>query len=175
MVLSVLLAVLSFLVFMSIHIYIFHFRAPKKRFRSLIYTLVFSILVFTALFFLCEKAGLGKGINKLIPLKLADLANGLFAYFFIYYFYLHLIVVFDRSVTPRMMMEIANSKDKRIRFEELKANYSLENKFKKELIDMDEMDRIKSRDGYYYNTAKGKSHARIMGFLRSFLHIGGHQ
>ena len=73
------------------------------------------------------------------------------------------------------MVEIDKSPEKTITIDQLKSRYSLEEKFKKELDDMDFMDRIKHKDGFYMNTKKGLAHARVMEYLRKFLNIGGHQ
>ncbi|MDD4202859.1 MAG: hypothetical protein PHQ52_05275, partial [Candidatus Omnitrophica bacterium] len=63
----------------------------------------------------------------------------------------------------------------KITVEQMKQRYSLEEKFRHELDDMDIMHRIKKDEEYYYNTPKGIAHGKVIEFLRDYLHIGGHQ
>ena len=166
---------ICFLFFLITHIVIFHFRPPQRRFRTLIYLLLSSMILFIVTFWLLTITGFAAKVNSLIPENVIGVFMGLFVYFFCWYFYTHLVVVFDRSVTPRIMVEIDNGKDHKATIAQIKKNYSLEEKFRKELIDMDIMHRIKKDGNYYYNTSKGIAHGKVIEFLRVYLHIGGHQ
>jgi len=171
---SILLAAFAFFLFLLIHVVIFHMYPPKRRFRTLVYLALVCLMAYSILFFL----GYGMVRGKILPGvtdRMLDLAGGLFFYFFICFAYFHQIIVFDRSVTPRMMVEVETSPNKRLTKEGLKSRYSLEDKFKKELVDMDFMKRIELKDGKYSNTEKGRHHAGLMRFLRDYLNVGGHQ
>ncbi len=175
MISAILFATAAFVFFLAIHVLIFHFRPPKRRFRTLIYIVIASLVLYSILFFLSAGSGFSSRLNGFIDGKWAELGGGLFFYFFFYYAYFHQVIIFDRSVTPRIMMEIDQSTCRRITVDELKKKYSLEEKFKKELDDMDHMGRMRVAGEYYYNTPKGKAHADMMMWLRNYLHIGGHQ
>jgi len=172
---SLILAGICFIFFLSAHVIIFHKWPPKRRFRTLIYLVLVSILLYAVIFVTGVITGFSDMINTLISGRIMGILSGIFIYFFIYFFYFHLIIIFDRSVTPRIMVEIDQSAEKRLTIEEIKSRYRLEDKVRKEFVDMDLMGRIKKTDNYYYNTEKGLFHAKIMTCLREYLHIGGHQ
>jgi len=141
----------------------------------LIMLVLASILVYSFIYWGLYFSGVQRVFTGLMNVRVVDAAGGLAVYFFFYYAYFHQVVVFDRSVTPRMMVELHQSLAGKLTLEEIKSRYSLENKVKKELEDMDIMDRILKKDGYYVNTKKGLAHAKIIHALRDYLHIGGHQ
>jgi len=172
---SICLSVIFFLVFLSAHVFIFHFFPPKRRFRSLITILGISLILYTAAFLAMNSAGLITAEKNEDSIRMTDMLAGIFIYFFLYYAYFHQVIVFDRSITPRMMVEIENSPSKKVTLSELKKLYSVEEKFRKELDDMIFMERMEKEGSDYKNTKKGITHARVMQFLRDFLHIGGHQ
>ena len=148
------LGIFCFIFFLLTHVIIFHLRPPERRFRTLIYILLSSIILFILSFWLLTISGFSQKINSLIPENVSGILMGLFVYFFCWYFYVHLVIVFDRSVTPRIMVEIDKGKNHKASIDQIKNNYSLEGKFRKELIDMDIMHRIKKDGEYYYNTSK---------------------
>lgn len=171
----ILLGTLYFALFLALHVFIFHNKPPKRRFRTLIYLLVLSCFLFILTYILFNIFGVTDKINNSLPTQYMSMAAGLFVFFFCWYFYAHLVVVFDRSVTPRMMVEIYKAENKKITIEQMKKEYSLEEKFRHELDDMDIMHRIKKDGDYYYNTPKGIAHGKVIEWLRDYLHIGGHQ
>ena len=172
---ALLLGCISFFVFLTLHVIIFHNRPPERRFRTLIYISAGSLLLYGILFYFGVKIGVNDAVNAFAPAWIINILNGLFIYLFIYFFYFHLIIVFDRSVSPRMMVELDKSPDKRLTVDGIKSAYSLEEKLRRELDDMDYMLRMAKDGDAYTNTKKGITHARLMDFLREYLHIGGHQ
>jgi len=162
-------------VFLLVHVMIFHYRPPVRRFRSMVYMVIIVLAGYTLVFLLLAGTKAAAAINALMPLRLADPAAGLCVYFFFYFAYFHQVIVFDRSVTPRIMIEIMNAEGGRIDLGGLKKNYSMEDKFKRELTDMVYMERMEEKGGVYSNTPKGRHHAFLMQSLRDFMHIGGHQ
>lgn len=175
MLFAVIMAVVAFCIFLTAHVIIFHKWPPKRRFRTLIGIALTSLILTGVISYILVRAGLYEVINAFIPEWIVGAAGGVFLYFFIYFLYFHQIIVFDRSVTPRMMVEFDSAPEKRLTIDELKSRYSLEAKLKRELDDMNYMKRITKNGEYYMNTRKGITHAKIMDRLREYLHVGGHQ
>lgn len=175
MLFTILLTVISFVFFLLVHIIIFHKKAPKRRFRTMIYIILFLLVLYTCVFYVCMKTGIYNKVNGLVSEYVVILLNGIFVYFFLCFFYFHQIIVFDSSVTTRIMVELEKSDNKRLTLNQLKEKYSLQEKYERELLDMGYMDRIAKEGEFYKNTKKGRQHALIIGYLRNYLNIGGHQ
>lgn len=169
------IALISFIIFLAIHVSVFHFFPPKRRFRSIILTVLLALVFYGVLALILSNSGFKHMLKEAIPGVFVEFANTTFLYLFLCYFYFHLIIVFDSSVTTRIMVEIEKSKEKKLTLEELENKYSLEKKFEGELEDMQYLDRLKKEDSRFANTEKGSQHAKIISSLRNFLHIGGHQ
>lgn len=165
----------AFIIFLIVHVYVFHTVQIKRRFRTLLVISLFCLLLYAMFFYGAFRLGVYGKINSVIPWQIADILNGIFLYFFFLYFYAHLVIVFDRSVTVRIMVDIEQSKHKQLRLDEIKAGYSLEDKFRYEIEDMIFLKRIAKEGAYIKNTEQGKIHARLIKFLRDYLNIGGHQ
>lgn len=172
---TIILSSISFIFFLVLHVVVFHKLKPKRRFRALVLTAALSLIFYSVIYNFLFDSRFNLFLTSLQVDSFIDFLNGGFVYIFICFFYFHLMIVFDSSVTTRIMAEIAKSRDKRLTITELKSAYSLEDKFKREFKDMNFLDRIVEKDGFYVNTAKGQTHARVMEFLRDYLHIGGHQ
>jgi len=172
---ALIIGAVGFADFLLSHIIVFHYRPPKKRFRMLMVLLVSTAFFYALVFWVLVRFGVAARLDALVPQQLMALLFGAFVYFFIWYFYAHLVVVFDRSVTPRMMIEVYTAPGKKLTFEGMKERYSMRDKFVRELDDMVYMGRIERKGDIYMNTPKGLTHAKVMTFLREYLHIGGHQ
>ena len=101
MVKSVAFAFLSFVLFVLAHVFIFHSVSIKRKFRAIVGIVIFVAAINCSLFLLLPEFKVGGSL-----LKITVILNALFLYLFCYYFYFHLIIVMDRSVSVRMLVEI---------------------------------------------------------------------
>jgi len=77
----------------------------------------------------------------------------------------------DRSISVRLFVDIANAGKDGLTLDEIKRNYSLEEKFRSELKDLTYLGRIKQDENIFSNTSKGRQHAKIVDFLRTYLNL----
>ena len=101
-------------------------------------------------------------------------ATALFVYGAILFAYFIFIYIVDSSSATRILIEIEESPDHELEYDELTARYSLEDKFRDILKDLKFLGAIEEEDGTFHNTAKGERHARIVGGFRQYFRIGGH-
>lgn len=161
-------ALFSFLLFFIIHIISFHFFKIERRFRAMVFIALFSFISVFLLFRLVDNFTLfEEGLIKKIISGMA----GFFLYLSLWYLYFNFIVIIDRSISVRMLMEIYPSRDKGLSIDELKERYKLEDKFCDEMKDLIFLKRIVQKDGIYRNTSKGSMHARVIRFLRDYLNL----
>ncbi len=172
---AIILSSIFFLLFLILHIFIFHGGMVKRRFRTLLIVSLFCLLLYSLSYYWLVLSGANKTLNAVLPSAFVDTLNGIFVYFFCFYFYAHLVIVLDRSVSVRMMTDIDRSDRRKLTLEELKSEYSLEDKFRYEVDDMIYLDRLIKTGDFIRNTPKGRTHAVIIKFLRDYLNIGGHQ
>lgn len=165
----------AFFLFTAVHIYIFHVHRPKRRFRTMLVISFFALLSYTLGFFICANSGFSIWINAITPFMAVDFINGLFVYGFFLYFYAHLVIVFDRCVTVRMMVDIEESRDKRLSLDQIKSGYDLEDKFRYEVEDMVFLKRLVKEKNYIKNAPMGRTHAKVIEAVRKYMNIGGHQ
>lgn len=172
---GVVLSFMAFAVFFFSCVLIFHFFPPRRRFFTMMFLALCALLAYACFYYISANTGISALINSRLPSKTADILCGLFIYSFIFAFYFQLVIIFDSSVTTRIMVELEESGGKGLTDEGIRKRYSLDDKFQDELRDMDYMRRIVKDGEFYKNTSKGVFHARVIGFLRDFLHVGGHQ
>lgn len=166
----ILLVVFCFSLFVITHVILFHKRNVRRRFRALItfvfiFSIIYSILVYSTDLF---------QFHFELPIiweLFVDFLNGVFIYAFFCYFYFHFVVVVDRSVSPRIMVEIEKSPNKKLSFEEIKQSYNLSDKLDYELEDMIMLKMIERKNGFFSNTKRGKRHAFMVRFLRQYLNL----
>jgi hypothetical protein len=90
----------------------------------------------------------------------------------LFFVYLTFYYVVDRSVSTRIMIEIDNTKDKRLKFEDLKAVYKPDTKYANELKGMAEGGFVRQDGLYYYNTPKGAAVGRLTAFYKKVFRLG---
>ncbi|MFA6636247.1 MAG: hypothetical protein WCV56_03970 [Candidatus Omnitrophota bacterium] len=164
------LSVIFFSMFLAAHMLIFHFFNPSRKFRSILITaLVFGAGYAGFLAVLPEEALFyGEGsLGGVIFERGAEI----YLYFFLWYFYFHSLVVVDRSISVRMLVEIFKSRGSGLSLEEIKGKYSLEEKFSDELRDMLFLDRFREQGELYSNTRKASAQARIFRFLKGYMNL----
>ena len=94
--------------------------------------------------------------------------------FFGMFFFLYLSVyyVIDRSVSSRIMIEIDNAPEKRLRFNDLLGVYNVTTKYENELKGMREGGFIAQDGAYYRNTPKGMFVGRLAGWYKRVCRLG---
>jgi hypothetical protein len=166
------LAVVTFALFFTVHVVLFRIRVPQKRFIT-------NARIASAL-------GLGMiMVHRATPPDLGilpsvytaagwaiDLLNGLIVYMFLFIGYSMFYFLVDRGFSGRIMIEIEHSPQRRLRPPEIMARYPLETILQRRLNEMISIGRIEERQGRYRNTAKGRSAAAAFGFVKRFLQLG---
>lgn len=185
MIKAVFTGLLCFALFLALHIFIFRRFEPKERFRTLA-AIFFSIVPLYALLYFLIPTGymiyapIGAASSKpIISLEAAyritavlNFLSGLFLYIFLFLGYCQFYFIVDRSISVRVMIEIENSIEKRLSFEELKKLYSGDEIFRRRLGHMVEGGYTRDISGYYANTPKGRFEARLFGFIKDLLKLG---
>jgi hypothetical protein len=162
------LAVVFFGMFLTAHAAIFHFAKPERKFRSMLLTFLFFAAVYAAvLVTLPEKAVLCA--DRFVPEEISGLALSVYLHFFLWYFYFHSLIVADRSISIRMLVEILKRHGAGASPDDIKRSYSLEEKFRDEIRDMLFLDRFTQEGEDYYNTGKASMQARVFVYLRNFM------
>jgi hypothetical protein len=159
------------LIFFAVHVCLFHFFPPRRRFRALVFLMCGTAAGYVSLCWFSSRMGWQEHLDRLLPLVYVDVAAGLVLYFFICFLLSQLWIIAESSVSVRMMIDIRKGGKEGIRLEELKASYPLDEKLADELKDMVFVSYLKREGPYICNTVKGRRHARIMAFLRKFLNL----
>jgi len=155
-----------FFLFLILHVIIFHNFDIKRKFRALIgMAIVVSLLGLVTFDFIPQISFLKDKDNSLY------LLSAVLLYFFYYFFYFHLLIVMDRSVSVRMLVEIYQAGEKGISLEQIKARYNLTDKFSDELKDLVFLKRLAMQGESFRNTSKGIFHAKAFEFLRNYLNL----
>ena len=164
------LSIFSFLLFLVMHIYVFHEHRIKRRFRTLIIVALISILIYSIVYwfavFCCQQPSLSGQVEGI-----SSLLRALFCYAFFAYFYFTHVVLVIRSITTRFMVDISRSKNKCLDIQQIKNSFSMHNKLKTEIEDMVELKRITQEEDYYTNTSKGSMQAKVFMMIRDYLNL----
>jgi len=112
--------------------------------------------------------------NPVVTFPVMAVVFALFFYGVVIFAYFIFIYIVDSSSATRILIEIEESPERQLSFEELMRRYSLEEKFQDILKDLKFIGAIEEKDGEFRNTTKGERHARVVGGFRRFFHIGGH-
>lgn len=171
---------LCFLLFLFLHVIIFHSRKIKYRFRTIV-RIFYSLLPLYIFFYILIPAdalvimpadprvtpgaviGLSKIFNFLI---------GVFVYLFLFFGYCQFYFIVDRSISVRIMIELEKSVNKQLTFDQIKEIYNPEDLLLRRLGHMLDSKYIIPNSNYYKNTNKGHCIARIMNFLKEYLRLG---
>ena len=152
-----------FILFLLIHVIVFHNWKKHHRFRTLVLIWTGLLPVYVVAYFLIDCFGSANIIGFL---------NGALIYLFLFFGYCQFYFMVDRSVSTRMMIEMENSLEKKLTFEEIKRVYDMGDKIFRELKDLLNTKFIIEDSGYYCTTKKGRYYTRIMKFLKGYLNLG---
>lgn len=169
---GVILACSAFLIFLVSHVLLFQIRVPQQRF-------------FTMARIAC---GIGLGlivVHRITESNLGflphaytragwavDLLNAELVYGFLFVGYCMFFFLVDRGFSGRIMIEVENAPDRRLRQQDISSRYSLEMVLQRRLAEMLEIGRVVKNDGRYCNTGKGQTAARLFAFVKRFLQLG---
>ncbi|HTY44717.1 MAG TPA: hypothetical protein VMD52_01830 [Patescibacteria group bacterium] len=159
------------LAFVVAHVCLFHFLSPRRRFRALVFLMLGTAAGYVILSWLSSRAGWKAGFDLFLPAVYVDMAAGLIMYFFFCFLLSQLWIIAESSVSVRMMIDIRKGGPKGVTLEELKASYPLGEKLADELKDMIFVSYLRQEGSHIGNTDKGRRHARLMAFSRSFLNL----
>jgi len=158
-----------FLLFVGLHIFIFHNFHIRRRFFTMAKLFSGFALLYVAAYLIISEEDIALALGPAIPLL--GFLNGAFLHYFFFHFYLNFIQIVDRSTCTRILVEIESSPRHRLNPEELKQRYSMDDKIFYELHDMVTMGRLEKRGDFYANTLKGRWHYRLFKFIRDFLRL----
>lgn len=185
MIKPILLGFLSFLVFLSAHAIIFRFAGLNERFRAIKWIFYSIIPFYAALYFaipskfiVIDTAGTGilgwsASLGTVIKVNSAlYFLSGLMLYVFLFLGYCQFYFIVDRSISVRIMIEIENSRGKRLSEGEIFDVYPFDGILRRRLEHMLYGGYLREESGYYVNTRKGRAQALVFRFLKDFLRLG---
>jgi len=100
------------------------------------------------------------------------LSYGILFFLMAFFIYLTFYYVVDRSVSTRLMIEIDNSQEKKLGFEEIMKVYNLDTKYINELQGMIDGGFVEKKGQYYSNTLKGTLVAKCTAFYKHLFRLG---
>jgi hypothetical protein len=104
--------------------------------------------------------------------KIFNFFLGLFTYLLLFFGYCQFYFIVDRSISVRIMIELENSKNKKLTLDQIKQVYSPDHVFLRRLKEMIDSRFIVEDAGSYKNTRKGKIIANFFQFLKGYLQLG---
>lgn len=164
---GILIALFCFILFLLIHVVLFHNRPIKKHFYTLVIIFSSLIPVYVLIYFLTPDFLTDSASSTVV-----SFLNGIAIYIFLFFGYGHFYFLVARSLSVRMMIELENSPEKQLTFEQMKEVYNPDDLVWKRLEQMVNANYITKNSGYYKNTRKGRYEARICKFLKEFLQLG---
>lgn len=179
MIKGILLGFLCFILFLVLHILIFHYFRIRRHFVTLRTIFFLLIPVYVLLFFALPEGFLS--ILTLRPEKVTPLniflslafnfCLGLWLYIFLWFGYCQFYFIVDRSISVRFMIEIEDSPNKALSLDELKKIYTPDYIYSHRLDQMVETRYLIFKNGKYFNTEKGKILSIIFKSLKKILRI----
>lgn len=155
---------LCFAVFIAAHVAILHFFPVKRRFTVMLLLMVVACGIFALLFFATPAMDV-TGTRNFTFLA------GIFLYVITFFFCYQVLLLVDRSVSLRMMIEVRKSGEKGLTEGEIKERYSFDEKFREEVKDMLLIGWVREENGVIRNCRRASLQARVFGFLKDFLNL----
>ena len=169
---ALLLSGAAFFFFFVTHAIWLHWRKPVNRWRAVTRFFLFFLGVYTLAFWMLPFPNWFNLLNSASSLaKWFAWANGAGWYILVFLGYAQFYFLIDRGVSARIMMEIEESPEKRLRVEEIHQHYDPKNMQTRRLHDMLYGGYVIKEGEYYKNTIKGQTHARIFRFCKIYLHL----
>lgn len=169
---GIFIAFFCFILFFTTHVIVFHNFNVRRRFRTLFSMWIGLFPIYIVMFVLIPKDAFLPIIVLFGSLKAIGFLYGVIIYVIFVFFYIHLIIFVDRSVSTRIMMDIDNSANRKLSLEQIKQIYNLDGKIAYELEDMKYIGYISEDSRYFKNTVEGSRYARFAEFLKNYLNLG---
>lgn len=179
---GIICAVLSVFMCLVIHSLISLFRKDKIKYHSPMGKLLFlakqimvvwlcGLPVFIYLFHWSYQDKFLENFDK-INITLFHLAYGVILFWMLFFLYLTLYYLVDRSVSTTLMIKIESSLDKKLTIEEIRNVYDIDKKYRDEISGMLAGGFIIKSGEYYKNTFKGSCFAKIANFFKIAYKLG---
>lgn len=169
-----------FIVFLIIHVIVFHTRRIQFRFVALmkiflnllpLYILLYVLIPQEAMIIMPADPRVAPGVVIGLS-KVFNFMLGVLIYLLLFFGYCQFYFIIDRSISVRVMIEIEKSKDKKLNLEEIKELYDPNYIFTRRFEHMIDSKYIVEDSGYYKNLRKGHVLAKLFGFLKDYLQLG---
>lgn len=169
---AILLSGTAFSLFFITHAFWLHWRQPINRWRAVTRFFLFFLGIYTLAFLLIPFPNWFGILNlESAWAKLFAWANGTALYILVFLGYAQFYFLIDRGVSARIMIEIDQSPEKRLRVEEIHQRYDPKSMQVRRLNDMLFGGYVIKEGDHYKNTKKGKLHARIFYLCKRYLHL----
>lgn len=166
------LAGIGFVVFLVAKAVLFRRRVPEKRFMAMV-----RLVRWTGVLLVCAYVITPRDLGFL-PEGMTqagwgvDLMNGLLVLTFLFIGYSMFYFLVDRGFSVRILIEIENSPERRLRQEQIAERYPMEMVLRRRLNEMVDIGSVRLYQGRYVNTPKGNRSAAGFAFVKRFLQLG---
>jgi hypothetical protein len=169
-----------FILFLFLHVVIFHTREIRHRFLSLagifssllpVYILLYILVPTEAMLIMPADPRVTPGVVIGIA-RAFNFILGILIYLLLFFGYCQFYFIIDRSISVRIMIELEKSEDKKLTLEQIKNVYSPDYLLLRRLGHMIRSKYIIEDSGFYRNLGKGRIVARVFAFLKGYLRIG---
>lgn len=174
------IGLMCFIIFLSIHACIFHFRKISEKWKVLSNIFYIILLVYPLLYWLVPPDPLFSMIPSNLMREPAyrvssviSFLGGLMLYAFLFIGYLEFYFTADRSFTVKIVQELENAAGKKMTREEIGKIFSVDMIVERRLDDMMWGGYMVEHNGYYSNTRKGSFVAKLYKFVIEFLNLVG--
>lgn len=169
---AIVLSGAAFILFFVAHALLLHWRKPDNGWRTVTRFFWFFFGAYTLAFWIIPLPNWLGILNLESALaRLFAWANGAALYILVFLGYAQFYFLIDRSVSARIMIEIEQSPEKRLRIEGIHQRYDPKSMQTRRLNDMLYGGYVIKEGEYYKNTKKGDLHARIFCFCKKYLHL----
>lgn len=169
---GIILGLISFVVFLVVHVAVFRLRAPARRFDAMVRVHWLLVPVLAAAYLLTPEdlgvlpAGtIGAG-------WVLDLVNGVIVYGFLFVGYSMFYFLVDRGFSVRLLIEIERAPGAALTQEQVEAVYAPEQIVGRRLGDLLDMKSVTKVGERFRIAPPGSRQARLFSFMKSFFNLG---
>lgn len=174
------IGLICFIVFLIVHVIIFHTREIKYRFLVILKIFLSILPLYILLYILIPTKALSIMPHDLHLLsrpviilgQIFNFCMGLLIYLLLFFGYCQFYFIIDRSISIKIMIELEKMKGKSATFEQIKKIYNPDYIFSRRLKHMIDSKYLIEEEGSYKNTQMGKTLARLSKFLKEYLQLG---
>jgi hypothetical protein len=169
---GIVLGLITFCAFLTIHVALFRLRPPVRRFDAMV-RLHWLLVPVLAVAYALTSPDLGA-----LPARLTaagwvlDLINGIIVYDFLFVGYSMFYFLVDRGFSARILIEIARAPGGALTQEKLEAVYSPEQIVRRRLGDLRDMGSVREEGDRFRIVPSGLRQARLFSFVKAFFNLG---